>query len=140
MNGMNTIFSREWFSEFVDRINSSPEYESAAKTWEGDIMFVIRGDNESVSIRAGNEVCVRLDLYHGKCRDMSFLSSGDGPKTDYSLDGSASVWESVIRGETDLISSVMNGKIRLSGNTMKLMRYLKAAEELIISARSVTRL
>lgn len=137
---MNIMFSKGWFSDFMNEINANPEYESAAREWEGDIMFVIKGDRDSSILREGMDVFVRLDLFHGKCRAMDYLFSSGDFKTQYCLDGSASEWESVINGNSDLVSAIMKGKIRIEGNTMKLMRYLPAAEQLINSARKVTEL
>ena len=135
---MNPMFSRNWFIDFSNEINVNSDYEKSALDWEGDILFIIRGDQESRNLKAGIDMFVRLDLFHGKCREIEFLSSKGDRKTQYTLDGTASDWESMIVGNSDLVSSVMTGKVRIEGNTMKLMRYLPAAEQLINSARSVT--
>jgi len=33
--------SDEWIKMFKNKINESREYEEAAKTWEGDFLFVV---------------------------------------------------------------------------------------------------
>ncbi len=137
---MNIIFTREWFYDFYRSINSNARYEEEARDWEGDILFIIRGDGNSGNLKRGVDMLVRLDLFHGKCRTIDFPSGDSDIRTQYSLDGSASDWEEIISGGTDLVSSVMRGKVRIEGNTMKLMRYLSAAEELINTAREVPRL
>lgn len=137
---MNTLFSRDWFLDFYKDINENSQYEKAAETWEGDILFVINGDSQSWNLKPGINMVVRFDLFHGKCRDVEFFSDRNGTKCAFLLEGAASVWESLIHGQTDLVSSVLKGKIRVEGNIMKLMRYIPAAEQLINSARKVSRI
>ena len=36
--------SEEWLKLYVERINSSKEYQEAAATWEGDIAYVFEAE------------------------------------------------------------------------------------------------
>lgn len=135
---MNRVFSENWFFDYFNEINRNADYENNAKDWEGDILFIVRGDPLSENLKAGIQMLVRLDLYHGKCREINFYDSEENIKTQYSLDGTASDWEAVLKGSLDIVTSILQGKIRVSGNKMKLMRYIPAAEQLILSARKVS--
>lgn len=137
---MNQLFSKGWFADFVDEINQSPEYERSATDWEGDILFIIKGDLNSTILRQGEDVLAHLDLYHGKCRTIDFPVSVNEVKSQYSIKGDVSDWEAIMRGNADLVSSMMKGKIEVEGNMMKLMRYLPAAEQIVSCARRVTKL
>lgn len=137
---MNQIFSKGWFSDFVEEINHSSEYERVANDWEGDILFIIKGDLNSTVLRMGEDMLAHLDLYHGKCRSIDFPVSVNGVKSQYLIEGAVSEWEAIMRGNSDLVSSIMKGKIGVEGNMMKLMRYLPAAEQIVLCARRVTRL
>lgn len=137
---MNQLFSKGWFTDFVEEINRSSEYERVAEDWEGDILFVIRGDLNSTALRMGEDMLAHLDLYHGKCRSIDFPVSVNEVKSQYLIEGNVSEWESIMRGNNDLVSSILKGKIGVEGNMMKLMRYLPAAEQIVLCARRVTRL
>lgn len=135
---MKTLFSREWFTDFAGELNRDATYENLAKEWEGDILFIINGDSSSTSLRWGESMLARLDLFHGKCRKLDFPDSADGTVSQYRIEGDASDWEAIMKGNADLISSIMKGVVKVEGNLMKLMKYLPAAEEIVRCARRVT--
>jgi len=38
--------SEEWIKLFMEQVNVNKNYEEAAKTWEGDFLFVVEPDTE----------------------------------------------------------------------------------------------
>ena len=38
--------SEEWVKLYMEQLNVNKNYEEAAKTWEGDFLFVIQADAE----------------------------------------------------------------------------------------------
>jgi len=64
--------SDEWIVELSRLLNESPTYESSAKNWEGDFVFVVEPD-EAYSETA----YLFLGLRHGKSTGAALLSSPD---------------------------------------------------------------
>jgi len=78
-----------------------------------------------------------VDLWHGKCRDACIVPSRDAKKAEFVYEGKYSNWKKLIAGELDPIQAVMTRKFKLSGNLAKVMRYTKAASELVKTASRV---
>lgn len=125
--------SEEWAKEYVEKLNSNQAYQDAGKQWEGDITFVIQPD-ESFKETA----YLYLDLYHGKCRNYKFTSDPTQiPKSEFSYMGKFGTWKRLINKEVDPIQGVLTGKFKLDGPMMKIMRFTKAAKEMVNTAAQV---
>ena len=122
------LFSKEWVEAYVEALNNNPAYEEAAKTWEGDFIFIVRND-ESNEI----EQAAYFDLWHGKCREAHVVEDPKNPnvKPEFVYDGKRSNWIKVLKKELDPIQGLMTGKFKLTGNMSKVMRAVKAAQELV---------
>lgn len=118
--------SDEWIKELSRQLNASESYERSAKDWEGDFVFVIEPDEAY-----DDTAYLFLSLYHGKSPDATMLASEDERETEFVLRAPFSTWRKVIEGELDPIQGMMTRKLRLTGNMMKIMRYPKAAKEII---------
>jgi putative sterol carrier protein len=124
--------SIEWVKEYSQKLNESKSYEEAARTWEGDFLFVVTPDEG-----LDKEYFVYLDLWHGKCRDAKLLENRDEKSVEYVYEGPYSNWKRLIRGEIDPIKGLMTRKFRLRGNMLKVMRATRAASELVSTAKMV---
>jgi Putative sterol carrier protein len=125
--------SEEWANEYVEKLNSSPSYQDAGKLWEGDITFVIQPDENFKET-----AYLYLDLYHGKCRGYRFsMNPSDLPKSEFSYMGKFGTWKRLINKEIDPIQGVLTGKFKLDGPMMKIMRFTKAAKEMVNTASQV---
>jgi putative sterol carrier protein len=118
--------SDEWIADLSRLLNESPSYESSAKDWEGDFVFVVEPDG-----RFTETVYLFLGLRHGKSTGASLLSTPDERPAEYRIRAPYSVWRKVIEGELDPIQGMMMRKLKLEGNLMKIMRYPKAAQEIV---------
>lgn len=130
---MPKFATEEWAKEYVIKLNSNAEYQDAGRNWEGAITFVIQRDDGF-----DKDAYLYLDLYHGKCRDVkfSFLES-DLPKPEYKYLGPYTNWKKLINKEIDPIQGLLTGKFKLEGSMMKIMRFTKAAKEMVCTAASV---
>ncbi len=128
------MFSDSWFEKFMDSINANAEYERYASDWEGDIILSIKGDEQSHYVRSGQVRNVRLELFHGKCKSVSFPGSVEKKQGQYLLEGKASIWEGVLSGKINVVTAMLRGEIVVTGNIPKLMKYVNAAQELVKSA------
>lgn len=126
--------SEEWLELYVERINASKDYEEAAATWEGDLSYVFEREPDK---GVPDDVWVWIDLWHGKCRGAKQVDIQEGEKAKFIIRAPYSRWKEVIRRELDPIKGMMQGKLKLKGDLPTIVRYVKAANELVNIAASV---
>jgi len=126
------LISDEWIKEVSRQLNESKDYERAAKDWEGDFLFVLEPD-ESYK----DPTYFFLSLLHGKSPDAAMVASENERKADFKIRAPYGTWRRVIEGKLDPIQGLMTGKLKLQGNLMKVMRYPKAAKEIIACCSKV---
>lgn len=124
--------SDEWIKELSRRLNESESYERAAKDWEGDFLFVVEPDEEF-----DDTAYLYLGLHHGKSPDAAVLDSEDARETEFVIRAPYGVWRNVVEGKLDPIQGMMTKRLKLSGNMMKIMRYPRAAQELVACCAEV---
>jgi putative sterol carrier protein len=117
-----------WFKEFARAINASDEYREAAATWEGEIAFVIEAEPDK---RMPEDVWGFLDLWHGECRSGGVVGPEDGAAARYVIRAPYSRWKDVLRGDLDPVKGMMQGKLRVQGDLPTIVRYVRAANELV---------
>ena len=118
--------SDAWIKELSNRLNDSESYEKSAKDWEGDFVFIVEPDDAF-----DDTAHLFLGLYHGKSPDAGELSSADERKAEFVLRAPYTNWRRVIEGNLDPIQGMMTRKLKVQGNMMKIMRYPKAAQEIV---------
>ncbi len=118
----------EWAKQFMEAINNSKAYEEAAKTWEGDFYFIIESGG---SIK--EPIYQYIDLWHGKCRKVDIVSEAekDKYKPEFLLSASVATWRKVAEKKVDPIQAIVTRQLKLQGNMGKVMRAVKAAQELV---------
>ena len=107
-------------------LNSSESYQRSAKDWEGDFIFIVESDEAYP-----DTAYLHLELYHGSSPGAGVVEEGNLPETEYTLKSPYSTWRKVIDGKLDPIQGMMTGQLKLTGNLMKIMRYPKAAQEIV---------
>ena len=123
--------SDEWVALYMELLNKNPLYEDAAKTWEGDFVFEITADGDLVK----EPIRFYIDLWHGKCRSAKMAGPDDTAEFTYS--GPYKNWRALFDGKIDPIKGIMARKFKLDGDMGKVMRYTKAALELVATTRQV---
>lgn len=118
--------SEEWTKAFKEAINQSKVYEEAARDWEGDFLFIITPDE-----KFPYEEVYYVDLRHGKCREARKLVSREEAKAEFTFEGPYSNWVKLLKGELDPVRALLMRKFKLTGSMVKLMRYPKAAVEIM---------
>ena len=124
--------SEEWIKLFKDAVNSNVAYEDAAKTWEGDFLFVVQPDSN-----LQQQAVFYVDLWHGKCRDSAMLGPDETRQTAFIYEGPYGNWIKLINKELDPIQSLLTGKFKLKGDMLKVLRAVRAAKELVETAGKV---
>lgn len=118
--------SPAWVEAFVTEIGRSGEYHNAAKNWEGDVLLVIDGGN-----------AVYLDLWHGECRSAEYLEDGNSKRAEFRISASMEKWRLILEGKLDAVQGLMTRQVRLDGNLVKVMKNLRAAQEMVRCATRV---
>ncbi len=118
--------SKEWLDAYCKNLNASKAYEDAAKTWEGDFIFVVKAD-----ATLKKDMCFYTDLWHGKARSWEIISSPDAKKAEFIYEGPYGNFKLLAQKKIDPIQGLMTGKFKLKGNMGKVMRAVKAAQELV---------
>jgi len=116
----------------MEQLNASKSYEEAAKTWEGDFLFVIGSDAE-----LKESATFYVDLWHGKCREVALLKPGEDKKAAFIYSGPYSNWKKLINKQIDPIQGLLIGKFKLQGDMAKVLRAVRAAKELVETASKV---
>jgi putative sterol carrier protein len=115
----------EWIKELSRQLNASEAYEKSASNWEGDFVFIIDAE-------PGKDAqYMYLDLYHGKSPGAGVLKSLDEKDAEYVISANKATWQKVIKGKLDPIQGMMTKQLKLTGNMMQVMRYPKAAKEIV---------
>jgi putative sterol carrier protein len=118
----------EWFHALEGRINASTAYRDAAADWEGDISFVIQAEPDR---NVPDDVWGYLDLWHGACRDARVVTPERGDEARYVLTAPYTRWKDIVRGDLDPIKAMMQGKLKVRGDLPTIVRYVRAADELV---------
>ena len=124
--------SDAWIKELSHQLNESASYARSARDWEGDFIFVVEPD-EAFSDTA----YLFLGLYHGESTGAAQVESEESREAEFVIRAPFGVWRKVIEGELDPIRGMMTRRLKLSGNMVKIMRYPKAAQEIIACCAEV---
>jgi putative sterol carrier protein len=126
--------SPEWAAALKEAINASATYRAAAKNWEGDFWFIVEPDDRG---DAGDRSFIYVDLWHGECRACFVTSDETIQSPEFRIWGTAAKWSRVIRRDIDPIRALLTNTLKLNGNLAKVMRNVKAAQELVLCAAAV---
>jgi putative sterol carrier protein len=72
-----------------------------------------------------------LDLWHGECRGGGVVTPERGGEARYLITAPYSRWKDVLLGELDPIKGMMQGKLKVKGDLPTIIRYVRAANELV---------
>jgi putative sterol carrier protein len=126
--------SDAWLQTYRERINASSEYADAASTWEGDIAFLFEAEPDR---NVPKDLWGWLDLWHGECRVARMVSAEEGRAASFVIAAPYSRWKQVLAGELDPVKGMMQGKLKLDGDLPTIIRYVRAANQLVLLTMSV---
>jgi putative sterol carrier protein len=124
--------SDEWIKAMAEAVNKSDAYRKSALKWEGDFYFVCEpgpGLEETVVLY--------IDLWHGDARDAYEVADEADMAPEFVIRAPVSTWRRVIEKKLDPIQGMITGQLKLSGTMSKIMRFPKAASELVNCATKV---
>jgi len=124
-----------WTEQYAAAINASEPYKQAAAGWEGDVSFVIEAEPEK---GVAQDVFLWLDLWHGDCRQAKFaVPRAEAMVAKFVIRAPYSRWKQIIKKQLDPIKGMMQGKLKLKGHLPTIVRYVKAANELVNIASQI---
>ena len=124
--------SDEWIKAMTEKVNESDAYRKSALKWEGDFYFICEpgpGLEE--------KVVLYIDLWHGDARDAYEVADEGDMDPEFVIRAPVSTWRRVIEKKLDPIQGMITGQLKLSGTMSKIMRFPKAASELVNCATKV---
>lgn len=125
----------QWTEQYVEAINASASYRQAAAGWEGDVSFAIEAEPEK---GVPEDVYLWLDLWHGECRQAKHaVPVEEALAAAFVIRAPYTRWKQIIRKELDPIKGMMQGKLKLKGHLPTIVRYVKAANELVNLAAQI---
>ena len=124
----------EWFHAFIVAVNGSEAYEEYAATWEGDAVLQIQAEPDK---GVPEDVYGLLDLWHGKCRGGGIVEASRADSAEFTIRAPYSRWKDVILGDLEPVKGLTQGKLRVRGDLPKILRYVRATQELAYIAGEV---
>lgn len=129
---MHKFPSDEWIKALMVEVNNSESYRKAAAKWEGDFYFVVEpgpGVPEPVSLY--------IDLWHGEARSAGKVDDTSEKDPEFVIRAPVGTWKRVIGKKLDPIQGLITGQLKLGGTLSKVMRFPRAASELVNCATKV---
>ncbi len=115
-----------WIKRLGEACNKSETYREAAKNWEGDLYVIVEPEG-----RLQETVYMYLDLYHGQCREAFVPADPTALTPEFYISGPVSVWKAIAEKKMDPMKALFTRKITLKGNMAKVLKNVKAANELV---------
>ncbi|MFQ5614463.1 MAG: SCP2 sterol-binding domain-containing protein [Anaerolineae bacterium] len=115
-----------WIKQLMVELNSSETYREAARTWEGDLFFIIEPEGA-----LAETVYLYVDLWHGECRQAFVAVEPASLDPEFRLTAPVRVWKQIIERKLDPIKAMLTRKLKLQGNMAKIMKHVKAANEMV---------
>jgi putative sterol carrier protein len=129
------VFSAEWSEACCARMNAREGYRAAAAGWEGATVLVM-GADPAEGVDADRAVW--LDLHDGACRGTRPATPGDLAEAAYVLRADPATWRRMLAGDTDPVTAVMTGGLKLvRGSLFALAKHAAAAREMVAAAGEV---
>ena len=123
----------EWIMALHEKLNSDEQYNHIAQKWEGDIVFVIE---------PGGGLAVKkefyLDLWHGKCRQVSVLDGSQQIKPAFTFKAPYPNFVRVLAGEWEPMQALLTRKLSVQGNLAFLVRNIPTVLDFVRCAREIT--
>lgn len=127
--------SAPWAAAYCTAINGNDKYREAAQTWiHGPVAILCRADT---TLGLAADVGIWLDLHEGTCRESRLVNGDEARTAPFCISGTYLNWKAVLRGELEPIQGMMIGRLELQGRLGTIVRFVRAAQEMVASAGHV---
>lgn len=124
--------SAEWAEAYRDALNANVAYKEAAQAWVGDILLLVRPSDPNAPAPG-----VHLVLAHGECSAATYHPDARDVASEFVYEGLPESWQRLMRREVDPVKAILDGTFKIRGNLAKMMRFTRAAKELVETASQV---
>ncbi len=131
--------SPEWAKAYCKAINDNENYSEAAGPigfppdgWEGNFLFIIEPEGN-----LDHEIRMFVGLYHGECTGARILEQGEESDAEFIYSGPYDAWVQILKKELDPIRALLAGKFKLQGDMAKVLKAVRAAQELVNSSTMI---
>ena len=129
------VFTEAWARACCEALNRSDDYRASAAAWEGSIVLAMSADPAQ---GVEDDRAVFIDAHRGECRGSWPASEDEIATATYVLRADPATWQRLLAKETDPVSAVMQGKLRLvRGGLFALAKFSQAAKDMISAAAGV---
>lgn len=127
--------TQEWLDEYRRRINASPAYREAAKTWEGTVVYLFEAE-EGLFPRSR---CALIEFVKGECRAARLVEDADSVlvSAPFLIRAPYTRWKQLVRRELDPVRALMQGLLRLKGDMPTIVRNVRASGALVTLASEI---
>ena len=126
--------SLEWLRGLEQKLNSDEKYAQIAKTWEGDLLFLIDPEGN-----LKERLAFSLDLWHGTCRSVDYNPDPEKyPNPVFTLQATYNNITAILSGKLDPMTAMMTNKLKVKGNLGYMMRNVPTVLDFVRCAREVT--
>ncbi|MFZ8803496.1 MAG: SCP2 sterol-binding domain-containing protein [Candidatus Calescibacterium sp.] len=126
--------SPEWVAKYREELNAGPWKESGKGWTYGPISFVVKKDEK---LGINEDIYLWLDIDKGFCKEAKIVSKEEGEKAPFVIYGDYARWKQIINGELEPIKALAQGKLQLKGNLATIVKFVKAAEDMVKTAQKV---
>jgi putative sterol carrier protein len=123
----------DWLVTLKEKLNTDARYAEIAKSWEGDIRFVIEPGGAIAETMA-----FYLDLWHGKCREAFMETELENRKPAFVLKARYDQFTCVLKGELDPMQAMLTRKLGVTGNLAVMMRNIPTVLDFVRCCKEVT--
>jgi putative sterol carrier protein len=127
MSDLINFGTEAWLDHLKETLNRSESYAEAAKNWEGDIYFVIEAEGSALL----EDLYLYFDLWHGQCRAATLVHDPADYRPEFIFTGNVKTFRQIIDDGLDPMKAIITRKLKLQGNMTKIMRNVKAANQLV---------
>jgi len=117
--------SPEWLDNYVEALNSDPEFSRSTKGWVWVILFIVEEDGSKRSPG------FLVEVADGVCRRHKYYVDAGSVNSPYRLWGPRQAWLDLIQGRIDPTKALGQGRIHVSANQATLGRFVEMAKTLL---------
>lgn len=121
---MTRFFTEEFFAEMADRLNEDEEWMRKS----GDLTTKV------IATCTDRDFSILIDIAEGKV--STEVVAADAP-ADFKFEGEYEAWTKTGKGETDLQTLALTGKIRFKGSMSKIMAMMGQLNRLVAVLRDI---
>jgi len=128
----HTFPSDAWIKAFRTEINQSADYQASAATWDAGDLCLVASANPAIGLK--EDYYIWLDLDHGECRKAKHAPEEEGQEAKFIIRADYARWKQILAGDLNPILAMIQGKLKVKGHLFVLLKYKKAAEDLVACA------